>query len=422
MDDDQDACDLLCLYLSGAGYEADVRFDAPSALEAFHAAPYDVVITDVRMPGMDGIELLQSIKSIDPDTGVIVVSALLEDSVRHAIDALRLGAYDYFLKPVEDLARLEHAVAAAVEVRAGRRERALQITELEQLARTDPLTGLANRRELEQRLREEFSRLERGAEEFALALFDIDSFKSINETYLHPAGDEVLRTVADAMRANCRAYDVKARYGGDEFVVVMPDTRLEQGVAVMEKIRRAVAAQSFPGLPGPLQVTLSAGITSTGPREGITPEGLIRRADRALFEAKKAGRNQIFALSQTGPAAEVLLIEDDPGEADAVARMCEVLGCRADWARTGSAGLERAKLTRYGLALVNLELPDGPGTEVLARLRQISPATATALVTGADPQSTRVLEAVSRFPVTLARKPLSIEHLKSLLTEARRRT
>ncbi len=422
VDDDRDACDLLCAYLSGEGYEADVRFDGPSALSAFRTSPYDVVITDIRMPSMDGLALLRALKALDPDAGVIVVSALIEDRTRLAIDALRGGASDYFIKPVEDLAELERAVARAAGRRAERRAETSQLAELEHLARTDPLTGLANRLELEQRLREEFARLDRGAEELAVAIFDVDSFKSFNDTHGHLVGDQVLQAVAGAVRENCRAYDVKARYGGDEFVIVMPDTSLEQGVAVAEKIRRAVAARSFTAGGAALAVTLSAGVTATGPREGITVEGLIRRADLALYEAKRAGRNQIVPLREGGPAADVLLIADDATESDAIVRMCEILGCRADWARTGSAGIERAKLSRYALALVDLDLPDIAGTDAIARIRELCPATATAIIMGAEPAGAHVLEAVARFPVTFARKPLSIDQLKTLLSEARRRS
>jgi len=187
-------------------------------------------------------------------------------------------------------------------------------------------------------------------------------------------------------------------------------------------IRRAVAACGFSTGDRSFSVTLSAGVTATGPREGITPEGLLRRADQALYEAKRGGRNRIVARGHGEPAAEILLIEDDASEAEAIVRMCGILGCRADWARTGSAGVERAKLSRYALALVALELPDTAGIDAISRIRELSPATATALIAGAEPPSAHVLEATARFPVTLTRKPVTIDQLKSLLSEARRRS
>lgn len=421
VDDDADVCDFLETALSGAGFEAETRSDGESAIGAFRDKPFDVVVTDVRMPRMDGLQVLRSLKAIDPDVGVIIFSGTLEEQTRIAIDALRGGAADYFTKPLENLGEMEHAIAAAVDRREARREQSSRVRDLERRARTDPLTGLANRLELDQRLLEEFSRLGRGVDEFALALLDIDSFKVINDTCGHLAGDDVLKSVAVALRDSCRAYDVKARYGGDEFVVVMPYTRLDQGVAVADKIRRAVAALPLPVRSGGLSLTLSAGVTSTVLREGITPEGLIQRADLALYEAKNGGRNRTVPLAHTEPDAEVLVVDGDEERAREILRLCESLGCRVEWARTGSEAAERARRSRHVLALVDSSLTDLEGIEAIARIKEISPATSTALVTG-TPANGHVLEALLRSPITLVGKPLSIEHLKTLLSDARRRS
>jgi two-component system cell cycle response regulator len=300
VDDDPDTCEFLRMYFVAGGYQVDTRLDGPSALEVFRADPHDAVITDIRMPNMDGIQVLRALKSIDPDVSVIIVSAsVIEERTKIAIDAMRGGAADYFVKPLGDPAELERAVVSGMAQRAQRRESTRRLRELEQRARTDPLTGLANRTELEQRLREEFSRLGRGALEFSLAIFDIDSFKQINDRYGHIIGDQVLTAVAQALQDGCRAYDIKARYGGDEFVVVMPHTRLDMGIAVAEKIRRAVAALTFAADGSPLAVTVSAGVTSTRRVEEIAPDALVERADRGLYAAKAAGRNQIVPVPPT---------------------------------------------------------------------------------------------------------------------------
>jgi len=259
-------------------------------------------VTDIRMPKMDGIQLLRALKAIDPDVGVIIYSAsVIEERTKIAIDAMRGGAADYFVKPLVDLNEMEHAVTSLMAQRAQRRESARIIHDLELRARTDALTGLANRTELEQRLREEFARVGRGAREFSLAIFDVDSFKQINDRHGHVVGDQVLVAVAHALRDGCRAYDIKARYGGDEFVVVMPNTRLEMGVAVAEKIRRSVSSLTLQGEGGPLSVSLSAGVTCTRPLEEIAPDALIERADRGLYAAKAAGRNQVVPIPPTEP-------------------------------------------------------------------------------------------------------------------------
>jgi len=302
VDDDPDACELLRTFFTIEGYTVDACLDGASALETFRADPHDAVITDIRMPNMDGIQVLRALKSVDPDVGVIIYSAsVVEERTKIAIDAMRGGAVDYFVKPLGDLSELDRAVISVMAHRSERRETARRLKELEQRVRMDPLTGLANRAELEQRLREEFSRAGRVAREFSLAIFDVDSFKEINDRHGHIVGDHVLQAVAQALRDGCRAYDIKARYGGDEFVVVMPSTRLDMGIAVAEKIRRAVAALSLGEDGSPLTVTLSAGVTSMRPREDISPEALVERADRGLYAAKAAGRNQIVPMASPEP-------------------------------------------------------------------------------------------------------------------------
>ena len=302
VDDDPDTCGFLRTYFDAEGHKVDTCLDGATALETFRQDPHDVVITDIRMPNMDGIQLLRALKAIDADVGVIIFSATaIEERTKIAIDAMRGGATDYFVKPIGDLTELGRAVVSALATRAQRREGARRLRELEQRAHTDPLTGLANRTELEQRLREELSRLVRDARDFSLAIFDVDSFKQINDRYGHVVGDQVLTAVAHALRDGCRAYDIKARYGGDEFVVVMPHTRLDMGIAVAEKIRRAVAALAFATDGSPLQVTVSAGVTSTHPLEEVAPEALVARADRGLYAAKNAGRNQIVPVPPPEP-------------------------------------------------------------------------------------------------------------------------
>ena len=259
-------------------------------------------------------------------------------------------------------------------------------------------------------------------EEFSLALFDIDSFKTINDSFGHLTGDAVLRSVADALRDGCRAYDVKARYGGDEFIVVMPYTHLDQGIAVAEKIRRAVAALELEVDGKPLHVTLSAGVTSTVGREGLTPESLIHRADIALYEAKKTGRNQTVPLKRGEAAAEVLIVEDDASDAEAMIHLCESLDCRADWACTGAEAELRVRDRRYVLALVDCSLPDVDGSEAIGRIRDAAPMTTTALVAGTDSASAKLIGTLGQSPVIVVRKPLSRDHLKAILTDARRRT
>jgi diguanylate cyclase (GGDEF)-like protein len=181
----------------------------------------------------------------------------------------------------------------------------------EQLAITDPLTGLYNRRFLEDRLQEEFSRGERQQQSFCVLLADLDSFKIYNDLCGHLAGDKVLRKVAEIMRLSAREMDVVTRYGGEEFCLILPGTGKKESVFVGERIRRAIEAESFPGESHlPLgRLTASIGI-ATFPADGVTTNELIHAADLALYGAKQSGRNRLV-LYESKLAGQALLSQQD---------------------------------------------------------------------------------------------------------------
>jgi diguanylate cyclase (GGDEF)-like protein len=163
-----------------------------------------------------------------------------------------------------------------------------QNEELERLSTTDGLTGLANRRQLSQRLNDEVSRARRSKQSFVVLMADVDHFKSYNDTHGHPAGDEVLRRVAKLIGESTRDVDLAARYGGEEFCVLLPETTAEKAVPVAERIRAHVAEEKFSGR----QITLSIGIAEF-PRNGEAPESVVAAADAALYQAKRAGRDRV---------------------------------------------------------------------------------------------------------------------------------
>jgi diguanylate cyclase (GGDEF)-like protein len=177
----------------------------------------------------------------------------------------------------------------------------------EQLAITDPLTGLYNRRFLEDRLQEEFSRSERQQQNFCIILADLDNFKIYNDMCGHLAGDNALRKTSDLMRRSARDMDIVTRYGGEEFCLILPGTRKKESVFVGERIRRAIEAESFPGESHlPLgRLTTSIGI-ATFPADGVTANELIHAADLALYQAKALGRNRLV-LYEASLEDQVLL-------------------------------------------------------------------------------------------------------------------
>lgn len=163
-----------------------------------------------------------------------------------------------------------------------------QNEELERLSTSDALTGLHNRRFLTQRLSEELSRAYRQKTSFTVLMADVDEFKKYNDTYGHPAGDEVLKKVANILRNSTRAMDSTARYGGEEFAVLLNDTTGKEAFEVAERIRTQVESQEFTGR----KITISIGMAEF-PEDGYTADAVISSADEALYEAKRGGRNRV---------------------------------------------------------------------------------------------------------------------------------
>jgi len=196
---------------------------------------------------------------------------------------------------IELLTTCAHLAAEAIE-------NARLYDQTKEQARTDALTGLYNRREFELRLAEEHRRAARYAKPYALMMLDIDHFKQVNDTHGHPAGDVVLKTLANILRKQLRDVDLAARYGGEEFVVVFPEISGEAAKKVAERARRAIAATPFRLPDGrEIGVMVSIGVSSY-PKDADTPQGVVERADRALYAAKEAGRNRVVMSVEAQPA------------------------------------------------------------------------------------------------------------------------
>jgi diguanylate cyclase (GGDEF)-like protein len=273
--------------------------------EAWHCFNHDkpnVLVTDLMMPGVDGLELCRRVRT-DARAGytyIILVTALgdREDVVR----GMEAGADDYLVKPVE-LFELQARLIAAQRVTKLHTELAQHRAELAHLAGHDPLTRLGNRRSLEEDLKVLHARSQRYGHRYCLAICDVDRFKAYNDTYGHQAGDEALGAVAATMAKEVRAGDGVYRYGGEEFLLLLPEQTLETALVAVERVRAAVEQLAIPHAAGPGGVlTLSAGISAFDPGEATTTtEELLKLADIALYQAKSAGRNRV-ALADGEPS------------------------------------------------------------------------------------------------------------------------
>jgi diguanylate cyclase (GGDEF)-like protein len=271
------------------GYRVVEAHDGAEAVTVCRNERPDVVLLDVEMPLMDGHLVLANLKR-DPalaDVPVVFVTARV--TTEDVVQGLDLGAHDYLRKPFE-ASELLARVHAALRTKRLQDELRLRNAELVRISRTDTLTGLHNRRHLEERLAEQTSLVKRQGGDLGLLLLDVDRFKRVNDEHGHAAGDAVLRILAGRVREAIRTEDVPGRWGGEEFLVLLPATGRDGVGSTGERVRRTVAADAFHLEAAELQVTVSVG-GAVGVEDGW--EGLVRRADAALYAAKEAGRNQV---------------------------------------------------------------------------------------------------------------------------------
>jgi two-component system cell cycle response regulator len=255
----------------------------------------DLLIVNAASKGFDGLRLAASVRS-DEATRHLPILAIVEQGERaRMVKALDLGVNDILARPV-DPEELSARVRTLVRQKRYTDFLRNNLDQSLELAVTDPLTGLNNRRYMSGQLGALVRRASRGGEPVAALLIDIDHFKLINDSFGHDVGDEVLREFAVRLATNVRAVDLACRFGGEEFVVIMPDTDIETAHQIAERLRIHVAGSPFrvAGSEEPLSVTISIGVACTT-GTGDTPEALLKRADEAVYDAKASGRNQVVA-------------------------------------------------------------------------------------------------------------------------------
>ncbi|PZU73385.1 PleD family two-component system response regulator [Brevundimonas sp.] len=292
VDDDALQADKIASELSG---EHRITIESnPEAALAVAKGPLDLIIVNVAAQSFDGLRIVAQAKSGDARRAPVL--AVVDPSERsRMIKALELGAADVLARPVDSE---ELAARARTQIRRKRYTDFLRhkLDSSLEMAVTDALTGLHNRRYMTSQLQALVGRASHGGASVAVLVMDIDHFKAVNDGFGHDAGDEVLVEFAVRLATNVRAVDLPCRMGGEEFVVVMPGASLEAAESVAERIRRDVAAAPFRVLGGreQLTVTISIGVAATT-GQGDTPESLLKRADEGVYEAKAKGRNLVIA-------------------------------------------------------------------------------------------------------------------------------
>lgn len=276
--------DLLVNLLND--YDVIDATNGKDALDIVHNEKVDLILLDIMMPEMDGFEVCRCLKADkeSKDIPIIFITAKTdEDSIEKAYE---LGGSDYVTKPF-----LPRELLARVK-----KELYIQdiITELKTLASSDPMTRLYNRRYFNNISQHILGLAQREKQSLSLIMLDIDHFKKINDTYGHKSGDEVIISLANLMLNQQRQSDIICRYGGEEFVMLLPNTPLADATQIAEKLRRKIATQSIKSQTGDtIFFTISAGTASVNLKTEDTIEKALHRADEALYQAKNSGRNRI---------------------------------------------------------------------------------------------------------------------------------
>jgi diguanylate cyclase (GGDEF)-like protein len=279
----------------------DIEFaeDGPRAIAAARDLNIDIVLLDIMMPGLDGLDCCRLIKGITREEFLPVVLLTAKGDAESRITGLRIGADDYVSKPFDDRELLAR-VTNLLRIKRMHDNINEARTRLEQLAVQDELTGLFNYRYLHTRLNEEFKRAERYRDPLACVMVDIDHFKRVNDQYGHDAGDAVLRETAARIRKAVREIDVVTRYGGEEFLLVLPSTNFSGALSVADRVWRAVGGEPFSVANTSERVSISLGVAVFPSRDIKTKDQLIKAADKALYQAKGDGRDRICVYQHQG--------------------------------------------------------------------------------------------------------------------------
>jgi diguanylate cyclase (GGDEF)-like protein len=332
IEDDPDAAELLLETIADHfGADCCTHVDHVQAALEQDLSQFDLALSDVNLPDGSGLELLPEMLAQREDLPVVMVTS--ESGLDIAMEAIRRGAYDYIVKagdylftiPLiveknlevwrtkQDNTRLQQELEQTLsEVRVKNEQLEEAVAKLESLASTDPLTGLANRRSIGQTLDRAFAEAQRHGTDLTCVMIDLDCFKPINDTLGHQMGDRLLKTAAQSLTVNCRRSDVAGRYGGDEFVLILPRTDPQTGMQVARRIQQEFRQATHQLLGDQAQTDMSLGLACVSISKPTNADQLVALADAALYRAKQAGRGRIDVSepAPTHPSSTPAKVDD----------------------------------------------------------------------------------------------------------------
>ena len=289
-EDDPDYRQILSRRASRMGLDVHQAANGQEAIDAVNEREFDALVLDLYMPEHTGLEVIDAARKIDPDIQALILTG--SASVETAVEALRAGVYDYLTKPLESMTSFELALSRALERRYLVKENKHLFEEIQRLAVTDALTGLYNRHKMQDSLNTEVERAKRYNRPLSIIMMDMDKLKSINDTFGHAAGDEALKLVAKSIQRSIRKVDLGTRFGGDEFVVLLPEADCEEAASVAKRIREAISNIEFDS------GKLSASMGVVQWHKGFdTPKDFIRAVDEVMYLAKRSEGDKLHVLA-----------------------------------------------------------------------------------------------------------------------------
>ncbi|OGW24056.1 MAG: hypothetical protein A2X59_12420 [Nitrospirae bacterium GWC2_42_7] len=297
VEDSKQQADLTRELLEKNGYEVVWASDGISGIKTIGTTSFDLILLDLILPDMSGNDVCRWLKLNNDTKGIPIIMLTVKDSLDDKVSSLEAGADEYLAKPYNEV-ELNVMIYAALRTKALQdelKQRNKQMVELltkvEFLAITDSLTGLYNRRYFDNVLKKELTEGKRYRKSVACLMMDIDNFKQINDTYGHETGDYVLKEIAASLKTIFREADTIARWGGEEFIVMMPHTDMNGASSPASKILKAIDEKKFDKIPDE-HITVSIGVACSGETYN-TPDILVNASDLALYEAKRKGKNRI---------------------------------------------------------------------------------------------------------------------------------
>lgn len=297
-DDDPGSRLLLAGLLKSKDCEILISDDGDSAMDVLKGNNLpDLIFMDWNMPGMSGVEIISLLRTTQEEYQPYIIMISANDSQEQIIEALSYGADDYITKPMDGhLVNAKYSVAKRIIDIQDKLKQSNEM--LEKLAFYDELTGVLNRRAGNASFQVELERCIRKDHNICIAMVDIDHFKAINDTYGHQVGDKVLKEVADILKKTLRPYDVVCRYGGEEFMLIAEINTVAQAKQLLERVREKIADAAIQVDDNQVSVTASFGALVETPKSHLQMSELVKQADKALYQAKEAGRNRVIIVDE----------------------------------------------------------------------------------------------------------------------------